>query len=127
MNLQTTPRTAAKFHLLTRCGEPVAQPKPLFTGASRGDHTVGKQANGRDQDAINTEEMTETTVDGTALWRGQEVRVHAGGRVIGTGVVDDLTDDGSIVWIVSGRAQPRRVFLKEDAARYTVLPATSIR
>lgn len=76
---------------------------------------------------MNTDEMTETTVDGTALWRGQEVRVHAGGRDLGHGIVDDLTDDGSIVWIVFGGAEPRCMFLEEDAARYSVLPPTSIR
>ena len=70
---------------------------------------------------MNTE-TTETTVDGTALWRGQEVRVHAGGHDLGIGFVDDLTDDGSIVWIVFCGAEPRRMFLKEDAVRYTVLP-----
>ncbi|MDP9889514.1 hypothetical protein [Pseudarthrobacter enclensis] len=71
--------------------------------------------------------MTATTVKGSALWRGQGVRVQAGGHDLGTGVVDDLTEDGSIVWIVFGGAEPRRMFLEEDAARYTVLPPTSIR
>lgn len=74
---------------------------------------------------MNTDEMTETT-DGTSLWRGQEVLVRAGGHNLGRGIVDDLTDDGSIVWIVFGGAEPRRMFLEEDAARYTVLPPTSI-
>lgn len=76
---------------------------------------------------MNTDEMTDRTVDGTALWQGQEVRVYAGGRDLGTGVVDDLTVDGSIVWVVFGGAEPRRMFLEEDAARYAVLPPTSIR
>ncbi|TQJ36738.1 hypothetical protein [Arthrobacter sp. SLBN-122] len=70
---------------------------------------------------MNTDEMTDTTVDGTALWQGQEVRVYAAGCDLGTGLVDDLTVDGSIVWIVFGGAEPRRMFLEEDAARYTVL------
>lgn len=76
---------------------------------------------------MSTDEMNEMTVDGAALWRGQEVRVHAGGHDLGRGIVDDLTDDGSIVWIVFGGAEPRRMFLEEDAARYTVLAPTSIR
>jgi hypothetical protein len=76
---------------------------------------------------MNTDEMTETTVDGAALWRGQEVRVYAGGYDLGTGFVDDLTDDGSIVWIVFGGVELRRMFLEDDAARYTVLPPPSLR
>jgi hypothetical protein len=76
---------------------------------------------------VNTDEMTEQTVDGSALWRGQKVHVRMRGQDLGTGVVDDLTDDGSIVWIVFGGAEPRRMFLEEDAARFTVLPPTSIR
>ncbi|QOD06182.1 hypothetical protein IDT60_22825 (plasmid) [Pseudarthrobacter sp. BIM B-2242] len=71
--------------------------------------------------------MTETTTDASALLRGQEVRVHTRGHDLGTGVVDDLTEDGSIVWVVFGGAEPRRMFLEEDAARYTVLPPTSVR
>ena len=57
---------------------------------------------------MNSDEMTETTVDGAPLWRGQEVRVHAGAHDRGTGFVDDLINDGSIVWIVFGGAEPRR-------------------
>lgn len=53
--------------------------------------------------------------------------MQAEGHDLGTGVVDDLTEDGSIVWIVFGGAEPRRMFLEEDAARYMVLPPTSIR
>ncbi|MDJ0459908.1 hypothetical protein PUN71_022120 [Arthrobacter sp. NQ7] len=75
---------------------------------------------------MNTEEMTNRTVDSTALWRGQRVRVHAGVHDLGAGVVDDLTEDGSIVWIVFGGAEPRRMFIEEDAARYSVLPPSSI-
>ncbi|WP_324642379.1 hypothetical protein [Pseudarthrobacter sp. LT1] len=39
------------------------------------------------------------------------------GRDLGHGTVDDLTDDGSIVWIVFGGAEPRRMFLEEGSAR----------
>lgn len=42
--------------------------------------------------------------------------MQAEGHDLGTGVVDDLTEDGSIVWIVFGGAEPRRMFLEEDAA-----------
>lgn len=76
---------------------------------------------------MSTDELTGTTTDASTLWRGQEVRVHAHGHDLGTGVVDDFTEDGSIVWVVFGGAEPRRMFLEEDAARYTVLPPTSVR
>jgi hypothetical protein len=73
---------------------------------------------------MNTDEMTEATVDASALWRGQEVRVHARGHDLGTGFVDDLTEDGSIVWIMFGGAEPRRMFIPEDEAQFAVLPTT---
>lgn len=76
---------------------------------------------------MNTEEMTDTTVDGSALRRGQEVRVHLRDQDLGAGVVDDPTEDGSIVWIIFHSAEPRRMFIEEDAARYTVLPQDPIR
>lgn len=76
---------------------------------------------------MSTDELTEATVDGSALWRGQEVRVRMRGNDLGTGVVDDLTEDGSIVWIMFGGAEPRRMFIEEDAARFAVLPPTSFR
>lgn len=63
--------------------------------------------------------MTELTVDGSALMRGQSVRIHAGGRDLGERVVDDLRQDGAVVWIAFGEAEPRRMFIEEDAARYT--------
>ncbi|MDT0168889.1 hypothetical protein [Pseudarthrobacter sp. BRE9] len=46
---------------------------------------------------------------------------------LGHGTVDDLTDDGSIVWIVFGGAEPRRMFLEEGPGKYTVLAPISIR
>lgn len=100
---------------------------PCLLAIHLGTITGGKQANGRDGREMNTDEMAGMTVDGSALWRGQEVRVHVGGHSFGEGIVEDLTDDGSIVWIVFGGAEPRRMFLEEDSARYTVLPPTSIR
>jgi sRNA-binding protein len=74
-----------------------------------------------------TEEMTATTTDGTALQRGQEVLVKAGTEPLGAGVVDAITEDGSIVWVVFGGTTGRRMFIPEDQARFTVLPPSSIR
>lgn len=76
---------------------------------------------------MSTSELTETTVDGSALQRGQEVRVRVGSEDLGAGKVDDLTEDGSIVWVVFGGATPRRMFIPEDEARYTVLAPASVR
>lgn len=69
--------------------------------------------------------MTELTVDGSALLRGQEVRVRVGSRNLGAGVVDDLNEDGTMVWVVFGGAMPRRMFIPEDEAQYIVLPPAS--
>ncbi|ACL42061.1 hypothetical protein Achl_4110 (plasmid) [Pseudarthrobacter chlorophenolicus A6] len=71
--------------------------------------------------------MTELTVDGSALLRGQEVRVRVGSENLGTGIVDDLSEDGTMVWIIFGGATPRRMFIPEDKAQYTVLPPASVR
>jgi hypothetical protein len=76
---------------------------------------------------MSTDEMTAATVDGSALMRGQEVRVQVGDEALGTGVVDDITEDGSIVWVIFGGAVPRRMFIPEDQARFQVLPPTSMR
>jgi hypothetical protein len=76
---------------------------------------------------VSTSEITELTVDGSALLRGQEVQVRVGSENLGTGIVDDLNEDGTMVWIVFGGALPRRMFIPEDEAEYTVLPPTSVR
>jgi hypothetical protein len=71
--------------------------------------------------------MTALTVNGAELRRGQEVRVQAGDKALGTGVVDDFAADGSAIWVIFGGASPRRLFIPEDQARFTVLPITSVR
>lgn len=74
-----------------------------------------------------TDDMTALTVDGAELRRGQEVRVQAGSEALGAGVVDDFTRDGSAIWVVFGGASPRRLFIPEDQARFTVLAPVSAR
>jgi len=55
------------------------------------------------------------------LLPGQIVHVRLGSRDFGLGTVDDRTEDGSIVWILFGGPTPRRMFLDEDPAVFTVL------
>jgi hypothetical protein len=76
---------------------------------------------------MGADEMTALTVDGTVLRRGQDVMVRAGAEDLGAGVVDDFTEDGSVVWVIFGGATPRRMFIPEDQAQFTVLPPVSIR
>jgi hypothetical protein len=76
---------------------------------------------------MGTDEMTTLNVHGSELLRGQEVMVHVGEEAIGTGVVDDLTEDGSVVWVIFGGAIGRRMFIPEDQARFTVLTPASVR
>ncbi|MDZ4351646.1 hypothetical protein HTS88_08655 [Pseudarthrobacter oxydans] len=46
---------------------------------------------------------------------GQEVTVRESGRQSGHGVIDNLTPDGSVVWVrIDGHA-PRRMYLAGDA------------
>lgn len=53
---------------------------------------------------MSTNVLTQTTTGAGTLWRGQTVRVHKLGHDLGTGVVDDHTEDGSIAWVVLGGA-----------------------
>lgn len=64
---------------------------------------------------------------GRGLLRGQDVHVRANGHDLGTGRVDDLTEDGTIVWVVFGGATTRRMFIPEDQAEFTILPPASAR
>lgn len=71
--------------------------------------------------------MTGLTVKGSALLRGQEVSVRVGSEDLGTGTVDDFTEDKDIVWVVFGGATRRRMFIAEDQAEFRVLPPVSVR
>ncbi|GAA4035190.1 hypothetical protein GCM10023063_19480 [Arthrobacter methylotrophus] len=75
--------------------------------------------------SVNTDEMNVLRTGGSALRRGQQVWVRVGAEDLGTGKVDDMTDDGSMVWVVFGGATPRRMFIPEDQAEFTVLPLDS--
>lgn len=76
---------------------------------------------------MGANEMTGATVDGSGLMRGQDVRVRVGAEDLGKGKVDDLSDDGSIVWVRFSGASTRRMFIPEDQAQFTVLPPASLR
>jgi hypothetical protein len=77
--------------------------------------------------AVDTDEKTGTMTHRRSLLRGQEVNVRLDRTDLGTGLVDDMTDNGDIVWVIFGGPIPRRMFLAEDPAEFTVLPAASDR
>ena len=49
-----------------------------------------------------------------SLRPGQEVEVREPGQAGGAGVIDDLTPDGSVVWVWLNGQSPRRMFLEGD-------------
>jgi hypothetical protein len=49
-----------------------------------------------------------------SLQPGQEVEVREPGRADRAGVIDDLTPDGSVVWVRLHGQSPRRMFLEGD-------------
>jgi hypothetical protein len=64
--------------------------------------------------------------DWTQLSRDQQVEVVSADIGLGTGRVDDVTADGSTVWIYFGGAYPRRMFLRGDAHIRPVAESSSI-
>ncbi|WP_160292491.1 hypothetical protein [Arthrobacter sp. SPG23] len=52
--------------------------------------------------------------------------MRVGSVNLGTRIVDDLNEGGTMVWVVFGGAVPGRMFIPEDEAQYTVLPPTSL-
>ncbi|HEX9086474.1 MAG TPA: hypothetical protein VF867_02980 [Arthrobacter sp.] len=71
---------------------------------------------------MDTDEKTGTTVSRSSLLPGQLVHVLLGPTDLGAGTVDQRTTDGSIIWVRFGGATPRRMFLDEDPAVFTILP-----
>ncbi len=55
------------------------------------------------------------------LRTGQEVHVRVGNEDLGRGRIDDMTSNGDTVWVFFGGATPRRLFIEEDAAEFTVI------
>lgn len=118
-------KTFASTPLMCAAGPDAGDtPRPaLFTTASLTAPTLdGLRGSSDERNLMGSEEMTAVTIDGAPLRRGQEVMVHAGAEDLGAGVVDDFTEDGSIVWVIFGGAAPRRMFIPEDQARFAVLP-----
>jgi hypothetical protein len=48
------------------------------------------------------------------LRRRQQVVVFLGRTEVGRGVVDEMSPDGSVVWVVFDGAPTRRMFLQDD-------------
>lgn len=76
---------------------------------------------------MHTNEMSGTTASRSSLLPGQVVHVQLGPADLGAGTVEERTIDGSIIWIRFGGVTPRRMFLDEDPAVFTVLPPASVR
>jgi hypothetical protein len=70
---------------------------------------------------VHTDEISGTTAQRSTLQPGQHVQVRLGPTNLGVGTVEDRTVDGSIIWIRFGGATPRRMFLEEDPAVFTVV------
>ena len=70
---------------------------------------------------MHTDEISGTTALRCTLLPGQRVHVLLGPTDLGVGIVEDRTTDGSIIWIRFGGATPRRMFLDEDPAVFTVV------
>jgi hypothetical protein len=70
---------------------------------------------------MQTSESAGTPVHQDELRSGQEVHVRLGSQDLGTGRVDAVTEDGEAVWVIFGGATPRRLFLIDDQAEFTLL------
>ncbi|WP_455835501.1 hypothetical protein [Pseudarthrobacter siccitolerans] len=56
----------------------------------------------------------------TALPPGQWVRLSRDGQLLGCGVVDGTTPDGSIVWVLMDGWSERRMFHREDFVKVEI-------
>jgi hypothetical protein len=60
--------------------------------------------------------------DWGTLAPGQEVEVREAGHVASRGIIDNMTLDGSVVWVWVNGKSPRRMFLAGDPV--VILPET---
>jgi hypothetical protein len=59
------------------------------------------------------------SVDDWSPLKGQNVEIHSGGRTADRGQVDDVLDDGSLLWLRADGASGRRIIENQ--------PGTSVR
>ncbi|WP_050053611.1 hypothetical protein [Pseudarthrobacter siccitolerans] len=59
-------------------------------------------------------------VSWTALPPGQWVRLSRDGQLLGCGVVDGTTPDGSIIWVLMDGWSERRMFHREDFVKVEI-------
>jgi hypothetical protein len=59
-------------------------------------------------------------VSWNALPPGQWVRLSRDGQLLGCGVVDGTTPDGSIIWVVMDGWSERRMFHREDFVKVEI-------
>lgn len=59
-------------------------------------------------------------VSWNALPPGQWVRLSRDGQLLGCGVVDGTTPDGSVIWVVMDGWSERRMFHREDFVKVEI-------
>jgi hypothetical protein len=60
--------------------------------------------------------------DWTHLWTGQAVTVAEQGRPAGTGTIDDISPDASVLWVRLAGVSPRRLFVRTDPVKIRPSP-----
>ncbi|MBT2513011.1 hypothetical protein [Arthrobacter sp. ISL-30] len=63
---------------------------------------------------------TKVVPDWTTLFPGDFVTIIDDHNVPDSGWVDDMTDDGKVIWIILVRGRGRRMFLREENCTITV-------
>jgi hypothetical protein len=67
-----------------------------------------------------TKTSTKAVSDWTALMPGDFVTVLEEYTVLHSGWIDDVTEDGMIIWLVLALGRGRRMFFREDGDLITV-------
>ncbi len=64
--------------------------------------------------SVSTKTSTKVVSDWTALVPGDFVTVRENYSVPHSGWIDDVTEDGRIIWLVLALGRGRRMFFRED-------------
>lgn len=90
-------------------------------GAPEGERMMACSQDSQDSQ-ITLEGAERPAGDWTHFRVGQPVSVHSHGMETGTGVIDDMRADGSIIWVRFDGAPSRRMFLWGDPEAIRPLP-----